>query len=511
MFEANNERGFERMLKVPQQQYIRFLREIEGANITNIAETMGVDWRTAKKYADKDDWNQPTIRKQHKMPVIDPYKEIIDIILQEDNLLPRKQRHTAVKIYQTLIEQYGFKGSIRTVSSYVSKRKSEMQLDKAVIYQRLDHPEAEAQADFTTIQVSHEGSLLEYKLLVLSFPFSNAAFVHPVPSENQECFLEGLKILFEKAGGVPERIWFDNLSAAVISIKPDGKRQLTDAFMRFSSHYRFESIFCNPNSGNEKGNVENKCGYSKHNWCVPIPIFESQEKLAEQLDAEALADMDRPHYTKGTRIQDLWMQEQPKLRKLPTTDFSVYRLESAKVNAYGEVKIDKINAPLFQVKPESTVILRFWWERVDVLDEFHRLLTTFPRAYTGKKTEIPWQEAFRNYIHKPRSINHAHLVKMLPDRLRAYIKIEDISVRKERLQAVYHWCSNYTVNEIEQVLSYLGDEPPVELITARLALLKPLSSPYKDTLNEPYTPPEVRKLTMNLARYDLLAKGGETI
>ncbi len=69
------------MLKVPQQQYIRFLREIEGANITEIAETIGIDWRTAKKYADKDDWNLPTTRKQYKMPVIDPYKELIDTIL----------------------------------------------------------------------------------------------------------------------------------------------------------------------------------------------------------------------------------------------------------------------------------------------------------------------------------------------------------------------------------------------------------------------------------------------
>lgn len=197
--------------------------------------------------------------------------------------------------------------------------------------------------------------------------------------------MEGLKILFEKAGGVPERIWFDNLSAAVVSIKPEGKRQLTDAFMRFSSHYRFEAIFCNPSSGNEKGNVENKCGYSKHNWCVPIPIFESQEKLAEQLDEEALADMDRPHYAKGTLIRDLWHHEQTRLLKLPATDFSVYHFESAKVNAYGEIKTDKVNIPLFQVKPESTVLLKFWWNRVDVLDEFHHPPFNIPQGIYRKE------------------------------------------------------------------------------------------------------------------------------
>jgi len=499
------------MLKVPQQQYIRFLREIEGANINEIAETIGIDWRTAKKYADRDDWNLPIKHKEHKMPVIGPYKEIIDTLLLEDSLMPRKQRHTGAKIYRILRDDHGYQGCLRTVTAYISKRRSEMQLEKATAYQRLDHPEGEAQADFTTIQVSRDGCLQEYKLLILSFPFSNAAFVHPVPSENQECFLEGLKTLFKKAGGVPERIWFDNLSAAVVSIKPEGERLLTDAFMRFCSHYRFEAVFCDPNKGNEKGHVENKCGYSKRNWCVPIPLFESQEKLAEQLDTQAQADMSRPHYGKGTLISELWQQEQSKLRKLPRADFEVYRLESTKVNSYGEIKVDKTNVPLFQAKPDTTVLLRYWWDRVDVLDEFHRMLTTFPRPYTGKKTEIPWQEAFRNYIHKPRSVSHAHLVKMLPEKLQKYIKTEDLQLRKERLHAVFHWCGNYTVIEIEQVLKNLGEEPPIELVTARLGLIKPLSDTYRDSLKEFYTPPEVRKMTMDLSRYNLLAKGGENI
>lgn len=93
-----------------------------------------------------------------------------------------------------------------------------------------------------------------------------AAFVYPVSSENQECFLEGMKTLFLKAGGVPIRIWFDNLSAVVAGIEKNGERKLRELFTRFQCHYRFEAIFCNPNSGNEKGNVENKCGYSRRNW-----------------------------------------------------------------------------------------------------------------------------------------------------------------------------------------------------------------------------------------------------
>jgi hypothetical protein len=83
-----------------------------------------------------------------------------------------------------------------------------------------------------------------------------------------------MKQVFEQMGGVPQRIWFDNLSAAVVHIEKQGQRQLTDMFRRFCAHYRFEAVFCNPYSGHEKGHVEAKCGYSKRNWAVPVPLFE---------------------------------------------------------------------------------------------------------------------------------------------------------------------------------------------------------------------------------------------
>ncbi|MBJ6360582.1 hypothetical protein ACFOQM_04555 [Paenibacillus sp. GCM10012307] len=103
--------------------------------------------------------------------------------------------------------------------SYVKQQKNRMALERAKTYERLEHPPGEAQVDFTTIQVSRDQQLMTYKLLVVSFPHSNAAFVYPMPAENQECFLEGMKQCFQEMGGVPGRIWFDNLPAAVVHIE----------------------------------------------------------------------------------------------------------------------------------------------------------------------------------------------------------------------------------------------------------------------------------------------------
>ena len=86
------------------------------------------------------------------------------------------------------------------------------------------------------------------------------------PAQNQEALFAGMKNIFEYIGKVPKEIWFDNRTTAVIEIKKNGKRTLTDDFYRFAAHYGFQAKFCNPASGNEKGSVENKVGYFRRNF-----------------------------------------------------------------------------------------------------------------------------------------------------------------------------------------------------------------------------------------------------
>src|SRR5690606_16722922 len=110
----------ERMLAMAQQEYIKFLRNTEGLTVNAIAKKMGVDWRTAKKYADRENWNIEVRPRKKKYPVLEPYIEIIDAWLMEDQRRPKKQRHTNVRIYHRLVEECGFTGGERTVTTYVA-------------------------------------------------------------------------------------------------------------------------------------------------------------------------------------------------------------------------------------------------------------------------------------------------------------------------------------------------------------------------------------------------------
>lgn len=151
------------MLKMPQQEYIKFLRESEGLSVSDIARQVGIHWRTAKRYADQSNWNEPFSKRKSSSPVMGPYMEIVDTWLEEDQLLPRKQRHTGVRIFQRLRAEHAFTGGQRTVLSYVKQQKSRMALERAKTYERLEHPPGEAQVDFTTIQVSRDQELMTYK------------------------------------------------------------------------------------------------------------------------------------------------------------------------------------------------------------------------------------------------------------------------------------------------------------------------------------------------------------
>ncbi len=244
----------ERMLAMAQQDYIKHLREQEDLPINNIAKQMNINWRTAKKYADKDDWNIEIKERKKRYPILGDYIEIIDTWLEEDLRRHKKQRHTQIRVYQRLVDECGFTGGQRTVTAYVSKKKKE--LTKATdTFIDLQHPGGEAQVDYGTAEVSHKHKLIQIKYLAMSFPYSNAAYIWILPSENIESFLTGLQQLMQLVGGVPRKIWFDNLSAAVVKIENDRERKTTEKFKQFALHYGFQYEFCNVGKGNEKGNI----------------------------------------------------------------------------------------------------------------------------------------------------------------------------------------------------------------------------------------------------------------
>jgi len=502
-----------------QQQYIKHLYEKEECSIAEISRRVGVNWRTAAKYAKKDDWNKPIQQTKRRQPVMEPFLDIVDTWLMEDMLKPRKERRTAASIHRQLVKEHGFQGSDRTVRAYVSRRKKELYAEAQEKYLRLEHPPGRAQVDFGTSHMVWDGALREIKYLAFSFPYSNAGFCIPLPCENTECLLYAMIRVFEWIGGVPPEIWFDNLSAAVASVGKGEQRELTETFRRFMLHYRFEAKFCNASKGNEKGHVENKVGYTRRNWLIPYPTVSSYEELTAELYRLALEDMQRPHYEKKVTIAELWEEDKKALLPLPTIPFEPVRFETARVNKYGQVQFhgEVYSVPSAQIG--ERVLLKLWWDRVEVFSRNEERLASLPRRYTLKTQPIDWKGYFRIFIRKPRGARHATMYRFLPEQVRQYLEECDPAQYQERLKFIHTLLEEgFTIEAIAQALEEATKCQAYHALDSALIRHKLYRITFPDTpleiLNETYTPDSVRRYTPEIKAYDRLVpqaarKGGE--
>src|SRR5882757_1080364 len=74
--------------------------------------------------------------------------------------------------------------------------------------------------------------------------------------------------------GVFKTLRYDNLKSAVKKILRGHQREETTRFIAFRSHWGFQSEFCTPGEGHEKGGVEGEGGYFRRNHRVPVPLYQ---------------------------------------------------------------------------------------------------------------------------------------------------------------------------------------------------------------------------------------------
>ena len=242
---------------------------------------------------------------------------MIDQILEEDQGVPKKQRHTAKRIYERLRDEHGFPGKYTIVKDYVRERRRRTR----EMFVPLSHSPGHAQCDFGEAWVVIGGVERKAHYFALDLPHSDGCYVKAYPAETTESFCDGHVSAFAFLGGVPQSILYDNTTLAVARILGDGRRQRTRVFSELQSHYLFEDRFGRPGKGNDKGKVEGLVGYVRRNFLVPIPSFESFDALNAHLEQHCLRrfeDRLRGHNeTIGERLE----RDLEKLLPLPAVPY----------------------------------------------------------------------------------------------------------------------------------------------------------------------------------------------
>lgn len=373
-------RGKERhLIPMPIQADIRRL-DAEGVPGREIARRLGISRDSVTKYAAQEDFSPepPPARARPGASVIAGHAQVIDGWLSEDQGRPRKQRHTARRVYDRLVAEHGYTGSYSPVQRHV-KAWRVAHRSGGDGFHELSWPAGTAQVDFGQAEAIIAGIRMVLHVLVVTFPQSNMRFAQAYRGETAECITHGLRVIFEHAGAAARELVFDNATGAG---RRTGTRIVESRlFAAFKLHYRCQARYCNPDSGHEKGNVENAVGFLRRNLMVPEPHAPSLAVLNARLLAQCDQLGSSMHWRKGVTIGELFTADVAAGLALPGVGFDAIRYETRSADKFGNIVIEHVTYGAGPAYRSATVTVGLRHDSVQILDEGNHPVVTFGRSY----------------------------------------------------------------------------------------------------------------------------------
>ncbi|MBW0134986.1 IS21 family transposase [Pseudonocardia abyssalis] len=350
---------------------IRRERRLEDVSIRELADRYQVHRRTVRQALEDA---VPPPRKAYPprpRPAIDPWTKVIDGWLLADRDAPRKQRHTARRIWQRLVAEHGATCSEVSVSRYVGTRRVELGLVRVEVSIPQTHPPgAEAEVDFGEFHAVLGGVAVKCWMFVMRLSNSGRAFHIAFATQAQEAFLDGHVRAFTHFGGVPALLRYDNLKPAVVRVCKGRDRTESERFIALRSHYGFDSFFCRPGlaGAHEKGGVEGEIGRFRRRHLVPVPNLGSLAELNTLLASADVLDDARVITGRPVTVAAAFTAEAPTLMALPGEGFDCARLLSARVDAKARVSVRQVNYSVPARFAGRRLSVRLGATTVEVLD-----------------------------------------------------------------------------------------------------------------------------------------------
>ncbi len=382
------------MLRMVDVEFIK-LRARDGWSIREISRRSG--------------WSRQAIRKAlaapaappryelsapRPSPVMGPYLDLVRDWLEDDEAAPPKQRHTARRIYDRLVDEHGFSGAEVTVRQAVARLRGARPRHEAFV--PLEAPFGRvAQVDFGSAVVTIAGERAEVALFCLRAKASKVPFVVAYPTERLEAFLAGHVEAFAFFGGVFSELWYDNARTAVVRILAGPEREEHERLSALRAHYLFASSFCTPGRGNEKGSVENLVGYVRRNALVPYT--RSFPTLAA-LNAHLRAWCERER----ARHDEAWQLERATLGELPAHPFSPSVSRPVVASKTAMVSVDRVRYSVPVTYASQTLRAESFVARVEIY-RGSELVAGHARSYVRGAVVLELAHYLDAFARKPRA------------------------------------------------------------------------------------------------------------
>ena len=296
---------------------IRRLHLVEKVTISDLAKQFKLSRPTIRKHLNTVEEPVYPTRQHQPHLKLGAYIEQLTNWLETDAALPgKKRKRTAQRLYECLqVEGYvgGYSAVQRFVKAWKQARSSTPSIKQAFV--PLLFPAGETcQFDWSHETVVIGGIEQVVKVGHFRLSHSRQMFVAAYPCETQEMVFDAHNQAFAFFGGVPKRMVYDNLKTVVDAIFVGKERRFNRRFLTLANHYLFEPVACTPESGWEKGQVENQVGNISEWLFTPTPKFSDFAELNAWLAQRCRELALRPHPDQSSRTTaDLFAEEQPLL------------------------------------------------------------------------------------------------------------------------------------------------------------------------------------------------------
>ncbi len=398
------------MLRMDQYEHVRTASRVYGHSINKISRDTGHSRNTIRK-ALQGEHKGYSPRQVQICPVLGSFSQIIDQWLLDDKEQPKKQRHTARRIYNRLVSEFNFDGSESNVRKFVREARVRLDIGRPQVFIPLA-PDLgqEAEIDWGTATVKIGGQSVTVKMFCIRSKGSGKSFVRLYPGERQQAFFDGMMEGFAFYGGIFPILIFDNLTSAVKKVLVGKKQIEQESFSKFRAYHNFTSRFCNLGQGHEKGGVEGLVGYSRRNFLVPVPEADSLERLNERIWQECIDYGNHCIAGQQQTVNQLFEQEKEFLIPVPRIPFSNIQVFNRKADKYATVIIDKnrYSVPIKYSGWQLRVIGHF--DRVEIFYQ-NRKIAEHQRLYGNNKWQLNPDHYLELLQERPLAFHSARAIR----------------------------------------------------------------------------------------------------
>lgn len=262
----------------------------------------------------------------------EPYRELIEVGLNRGR--------NAMGIWQSLVDDHGFKAGYASVKRYVVKLKGTRVPEAHPVITTA--PGEEAQVDYgegPMVRHPETGKYRRTRLFVLTLGYSRKCVRLLTFRSSTRTWAELHETAFRRLGGVPQVVVLDNLKEGVLEADVY-EPALNPVFRDVLQHYGVTPLPARVGHPNRKGKVESGVGHAQRTPLQGLR-FESLDEAQAYLDRweERWADT-RIHGTTKRQVGAMFAEERAHLRPLPAEPFRYYAFGTRTVHLDGSVEVE---------------------------------------------------------------------------------------------------------------------------------------------------------------------------